>query len=98
MRSKRTDPTELPREQITAMDMQRRPAVFQRRALEQPVTITSNGEPTIVAMSVSEYRRLQVRARAALRVEELSDDDLNAIAATRPASEAEQFDDEDPRP
>lgn len=98
MRSKSADPTELPRTQISALEMQRRPAVFQRRVLEQPVTITSNGEPTIVAMSVAEYRRLQARARVSLRVEELSDEDLDAIAATQPAPEAEQFADEDPQP
>ncbi|MES1202087.1 MAG: type II toxin-antitoxin system prevent-host-death family antitoxin [Pseudomonadota bacterium] len=97
MRSKSRDTTELPPEQISAFEMQRRPAVFQRRVLEHPLTITSNGEPTIVAMSVSEYRRLQARARAALRVEELADDDLDAIAKTEAAPEAYAFDDEDPR-
>lgn len=39
--------------------MQRRPAVFQREALQAPVTVTSNGEPTLVAMSVAEYERLR---------------------------------------
>jgi len=39
---------------------------------------------------------MQARTRVALRVEELSDDDLSAIAATRPAPEADRFDDEDP--
>ncbi len=98
MRTIKTDQTELPPNQITALEMQRKPAVFQRRVLEQPVTITSNGEPTIIAMSVAEYRRLQARARTALRVEELSDTDLSAIAAARPADESAAHHDEDPAP
>ncbi len=53
---------ELPKQVITAMEMQRKPAAFQRRALQEPVTVTSNGEPTLVVMSVAEYERLRDRA------------------------------------
>lgn len=98
MRNKPVDPTELPPARISAVEMQRKPAAFQRQVLEQPVTITSNGEPTIVAMSVTAYRRLQARARVALRVEELNDADLDAIAAVRAAPESEAFAGEDPAP
>lgn len=52
---------DLPKRRVTAFEMQRRPAVFQRQAIQTPVTITSNGEPTIVAMSVAEYLRLRGR-------------------------------------
>ena len=62
MRSKRS---QLPRRVITAFDMQRRPAAFQREALQAPVPITSNGEPTLVAMSIAEYQRLQARKQGA---------------------------------
>ena len=48
----------LPARSLTALEMQRRPAAFQREALQAPVTITSNGQPTIVAMSAAEYLRL----------------------------------------
>ncbi len=51
----------LPTKTLTAFDMQRRPAAFQRQALQEPVTITSNGEPTLVVMSVAEYARLRER-------------------------------------
>jgi predicted nucleotidyltransferase len=46
--------------------MQRKPAVFQRRALQGPVTVTSNGEPTLVVMSVDAYQRLRDQADATL--------------------------------
>ncbi|MBU6320359.1 MAG: type II toxin-antitoxin system prevent-host-death family antitoxin [Alphaproteobacteria bacterium] len=61
----RRRPFQLPPRVITAFEMQRRPAAFQREALQAPVTITSNGEPTLVAMSVAEYQRLRACARGA---------------------------------
>lgn len=62
MRSK-TNINDLPEHRVSAFEMQRKPAAFQREALKQPVTITSNGSPTIVAMSVDEYRRLKARTK-----------------------------------
>jgi prevent-host-death family protein len=56
---------QIPDRAITAFEMQRRPAAFQRQALQGPVTITSNGEPTLVAMSVAEFQRPQARANRA---------------------------------
>jgi uncharacterized protein len=58
----RSSKIKLPTQVITAFDMQRKPAVFQRRALQEPVTVTSNGEATLVVMSVAEYQRLRERA------------------------------------
>jgi len=63
MRSIKANQSDLPEHQISAFEMQRKPAAFQRDALRQPVTITSNGSPTIVAMSVEEYRRLKAEAK-----------------------------------
>ena len=57
---------ELPKQVVTAFEMQRRPAAFQRRALRGPVTVTSNGEPTLVVMSVEDYERLRGQAKATL--------------------------------
>jgi len=68
MRSKR-NVDKLPRAQLTAFEMQRRPAAFQRRALQGPVTITSNGQPTIVAMSVAEYLRLRAASPDGIALE-----------------------------
>lgn len=55
----------LPSQVVTAFEMQRRPAAFQRRALQEPVTVTSNGEATLVVMSVAEYQRLRDQAEGA---------------------------------
>jgi hypothetical protein len=56
---RRSDVARLPSLVMTALEMQRRPAAFKRQALNEPVTITSNGEPVLVVMSVEEYRRLK---------------------------------------
>lgn len=53
------DIAKLPSLLLTALEMQRRPAAFKRQALKEPVTITSNGEPILVVMSVEEYKGLK---------------------------------------
>ena len=53
------DIAKLPSLVMTALEMQRRPAAFKRQALKEPVTITSNGEPILVVMSVEEYKGLK---------------------------------------
>lgn len=53
------DVAKLPSLLMTALEMQRRPASFKRQALKEPVTITSNGEPILVVMSVEEYKGLK---------------------------------------
>lgn len=53
------DVAKLPSLVMTALEMQRRPAAFKRQALKEPVTITSNGEPILVVMSVEEYKGLE---------------------------------------
>jgi len=55
-------PSALPLQMVTAFEMQRRPAAFQRLAMKAPITVTSNGSPTLVVMSVDEYQRLRHEA------------------------------------
>jgi uncharacterized protein len=51
--------SKLPGLAMTALEMQRRPAAFKRAALKAPLTITSNGEPILVVMSVDDYQSLR---------------------------------------
>lgn len=76
----------------TAADVQRNFGHWQDKALQHPVTVTRNGRPKVVILSIDEYQRLKRRDRQALRVEELSEGDLAAIAATEPPAEAAQYD------
>ncbi len=50
--------------------------------MKQPVSITRNGRERLIVLAVEEYQRLKRRDREVLRVGDLSDADLAAIAAT----------------
>jgi len=65
---------------VTAAEFQRHFGRYQDEALTQPVAISRNGRERVVMISVDEYRRLKRRDREVLRVGELSDADLAAIA------------------
>ena len=51
------------------------------RALTEPVTITKNGRDRLVLISAEEYERLRRRDRRAIRAEELTEAEIEAIAA-----------------
>jgi prevent-host-death family protein len=69
---------------VTAKEFQRHPGRYKRLAQSRPLTITDNGEPSLVLMSVAEYERLMRRDRKALRASELDEETLAAIEAYEP--------------
>lgn len=79
---------------VPAGEIQRRFAFWQDRALMQPVAITSRGRPRVVMISAEAFERLRRRDRQALRVEYLSGELVDAIAATEPSKGARRFDGE----
>jgi prevent-host-death family protein len=79
---------------VTSTDFQKKVGLYQDMALTEPLAITRNGREKIVVLSVEEYRRLKRRDREVLRVEDLSPEDLEAIAAAKPPAEAAAFDQE----
>jgi prevent-host-death family protein len=85
--SKPSEPLRIP-----AGEFQRRVGEFADIALTRPVTITRNGRDRTVLISAEEYARLKRRDREALRIEEFSDADLDAIAAAEAPDEASAFD------
>ncbi len=64
---------------VTSAEFQRHVGRYQDEALRGPVSITRNGRERVVLLSVEEYQRLKRREQQALRVEELSDAELEAI-------------------
>ena len=52
------------------------------KALTEPVTITKNGRDRLVLVSADEYARLKRRDRRAVLPEELTAEDITAIAAS----------------
>jgi|ERR1700689_2740540 PHD/YefM family antitoxin component YafN of YafNO toxin-antitoxin module len=78
----------------TSAEVQKNFGYWQDQAIRQPVQVTRNGRPKIVLLAVEEYERLKRRDRQALRIEELDDEIIEAIAHVKPPAEADQFDDE----
>jgi PHD/YefM family antitoxin component YafN of YafNO toxin-antitoxin module len=67
---------------ITAAEFHRNFGRYQDEVLRHSLSITRKGRDGLVVMSLDEYQRLKRRDRAACRTEDLSDDELEAIANT----------------
>ncbi len=77
---------------VSATEFQKKVGLYQDMALIEPLTVTRNGRAKIVVLSAEEYHRLKRRDREVLRVEDLSAQDLEAIASAVPPAEAAAFD------
>jgi prevent-host-death family protein len=74
---------------VTSTEFQKKVGLYQDLALSEPLTVTRNGRDKVVVLSAEEYGRLKRRDREVLRVEDLSAEDLEAIAAAKlPADSA----------
>ena len=79
-------------ETTTSAEFQRKLGHYQDRALVEPVMVTRNGRERVVLISADEFKRLKRRDREVLRVEDLSDADLAAIAAAEVPAEHAHLD------
>ena len=77
---------------VSATEFQKKVGLYQDMALIEPLTVTRNGRAKVVVLSAEEYHRLKRRDREVLRVENLSAQDLEAIASATPPAEAASFD------
>ena len=79
---------------VSSTAFQKKVGLYQDLALREPLTVTRNGRDKIVVLSAEEYGRLKRRDGEVLRVENLSAEDLEAIAAAKPPAKAASFDNE----
>lgn len=79
---------------ISSAEFQRNLGLYQDKALAEPVTITKNGRERLVLLSVEEYQRLKRRDRRVFRIEDVTDEQLAAIAQAKVPDEYAYLDDE----
>ncbi len=64
------------------------------KAPSEPITITRDGRDRLVVLSVEEYERLKRRDRRALRIEDLTPEQVEALAKAEVPPEYAYLDDE----
>jgi prevent-host-death family protein len=77
---------------LSASEFQDRVGEALDRSLSQPVLITKHGRPRNVVLSYDEYERLRARDRRAVRAEDLTDEDIAALEASKMAPGYEHLD------
>ncbi len=68
---------------VTITQLQRHIGNIQDLAAKEPVSITRNGREKYILLSAEEYQRLKRRDRQVLGIEDLSEDEVRAIAAAK---------------
>lgn len=64
------------------------------KALQEPVTITRNGRDRLVLISSEEYDRLRTTDRRAIRIEDLSGEEMEEIYQSKMSDEYAYLDEE----
>lgn len=79
---------------ISSIDFGREPDRYQGLAVAEPVVVTRDGRDSVVVISAEEFQRLKRRDRIALGIEDFTLEEVEAVRAARPSTEAEAFNDE----
>ena len=66
----------------------------QEITLRTPVAVTRNGRGSCELISTGDYRRLKLRDREVLELDDFSDEEIAALELARPPEEFAVFDDE----
>lgn len=64
------------------------------KALQEPVTITKNGRDRLVLISSEEYERMCRRDRRVIRIEDLSDEEMDEMLNQRVPEEYDYLNEE----
>ena len=65
---------------ISSAELQKKFDSLADQALNEPVTITRDGQDQLVLLSVEEYERLRRRDRRVVRLEDFTDEEMALIA------------------
>lgn len=64
---------------VPSADVQKNFGRFKDAARSEPVIVTQYGKPTVVILSATEYERLKELDRRVLRLDEMSDADIEEM-------------------
>ena len=73
---------------VSSTEFQKKVGLYQDLALSEPLIVTRNGRDKLVVLSAEEYDRLKRSDREILRVEDLSAEELETIAAAKQPTQA----------
>ncbi|MEW9807007.1 type II toxin-antitoxin system Phd/YefM family antitoxin [Mesorhizobium sp. ZMM04-5] len=76
---------------VSSAEFQRNIGRYQDLALTQPIAVTRNGRERTVMISTEEYNRLKRRDRQVLRLEDFTDEMIEAIEKAEPSAASEAF-------
>ncbi len=64
---------------VTSKEFQRNTGLYQGIALNEPVTITRDGQDQLVLLNTEQYKQLRKRARVARSIDALSETEIRHI-------------------
>lgn len=67
---------------VTSAEAQKNFGRYRERALAEPVVVTQYGKPSVVIISAAEYDRLKQLDRRVLRLDEMSEAEIEEMAAS----------------
>jgi prevent-host-death family protein len=67
---------------VTSTEAQKNFGRYREQALAEPVVVTQYGKPSVVILSAAEYERLKDLDRRVRLIDEMSDDEIEDMAAS----------------
>jgi prevent-host-death family protein len=65
---------------VTSAEAQKNFGRYREQALAEPVIVTQYGKPSVVIISAAEYQRLKELDRRVMRLDEMSDAEIEEMA------------------
>jgi prevent-host-death family protein len=72
---------------VTSAEAQKNFGRYREQALAEPVVVTQYGKPSVVIISAAEYARLKELDRRVMRLDEMSDGEIEEMLNTSIPSE-----------
>ena len=68
---------------VTSAEAQKNFGRYREQALAEPVVVTQYGKPSVVIISAAEYERLSELDRRVMRLDDMSDDEIEEMLASK---------------